>query len=259
MNKILLCIGVVCVGVVLSSAPPTGDRILQTDVKMLKFKAGEYAVNTRTNEDIPRLSCAYNPLGDDSRLPTSVTCRNKGLDDRGNIIWKCEAEMDKSLEFDNLQVSCEGYDFPGDKYIRAGSCALTYTLKLAEEERHYHQPRNDNVPPPPPPPPQYDYNYAQHHEHYRKPEVRTVSAWTFSNVLILVLVCALIIRCCCRKSKRPVVVSTPTPMTENVNDGTPSAPPFEDEDKSMTKRTGYAENILSLVNLFLAFDCSIYN
>jgi len=257
MNKVLLCIGVVAVAV--WSAPAGGDAMLLSDVKTLQFRAGEYAVNTRTPEDIPRLTCAYNPLEGKVRTPDNVICKNKGLDDGGNVVWKCEADMDDALAFDNIQVSCEGYNFPGDKYIRAGSCALTYTLKLTPAAKnkynappnaeHYNVrvPRGDANPPP---------HYVQ------TGAVKATSGWTFTNVLILVLVCAVIIRCCCKKGKKknndidnfnertydnsqPAYNPDYKPEFTPGYNAEPSAPNANDAEPTgtMSKRTGYAETV----------------
>jgi len=259
MNKIVLCLLAFVVVTVLSRDSYSNDRVLLQDVKILKFNAGETAVNTRTPEVIPRLSCAYNPLGNDNLLPTSVTCKNKGLDDVGSIIWKCEAEMDSALTFDNIQVSCEGYDRPGDKYIRSGSCALTYTLKIAPDAKpRSQQPIRENVPPPPPQGYQHPRTVVRdHHEHYRTPETKAASVWTFSNVLIFVLIVFLIIRCCFKKGKKVDFENNNNNETnetvyeknpydnESNNNSEPSAPPYDEVEGSgsVTKRTGYAETV----------------
>jgi len=279
MNKItLLCIGFVAATVLAAPKPQQygGDSIRLQDIGVLQFNVGEYAVNTRTPESIPRVTCAYNPLGDDNYLPTSVICKNKGLDESGSIIWKCEANMDSSLDFDNIQISCEGYNYPGDEFVRKGSCALTYTLKTTpnaklynQQQQQQQQPAGMRNPPPPPPPPhrtpegyhnQQPRGVRDYKEHYRTPEttVRAVSGWTFSNVLILVLVVVLIYRCCIKKRARKTTNENENNNDRNVekntydnvsnNDyGQPSAPPYEDVEGPsghMSKRSGYANSVI---------------
>ncbi len=34
-----------------------------------------------------------------------------------------------------MSVACEGYDYPEDPYILAGSCGLEYTLELTQQGR----------------------------------------------------------------------------------------------------------------------------
>merc|ERR1712107_882303 len=44
-------------------------------------------------------------------------------------------DMDNGLRFGQVEVVCEGYDYPDDPYILAGSCGLEYTLELTKEGR----------------------------------------------------------------------------------------------------------------------------
>lgn len=60
--------------------------------------------------------------------PTTVQCHNTGSDGV-DVQWRCEAELDSDVAFDNVQVSCEGYYAPEDEYILKGSCGLEYSLK----------------------------------------------------------------------------------------------------------------------------------
>ena len=34
--------------------------------------------------------------------------------------WKCEADLPESLRFGRVEVSCEGWDGPGDPYVLKG-------------------------------------------------------------------------------------------------------------------------------------------
>ena len=36
--------------------------------------------------------------------------------------------MDNEYRFGKISVSCEGYDYPDDPYVLAGSCGLEYTI-----------------------------------------------------------------------------------------------------------------------------------
>jgi hypothetical protein len=55
--------------------------------------------------------------------PEAVQCYNKGSDGI-DVNWECKADLDKSVKFDKLRVSCEGYEYPDDPYILAGSCVV---------------------------------------------------------------------------------------------------------------------------------------
>lgn len=59
--------------------------------------------------------------------PSSVMCRNVGSDGV-DAQWKCEADMPSEFKFGRVQVTCEGYEYPEDPYVLAGSCGLEYTI-----------------------------------------------------------------------------------------------------------------------------------
>ena len=217
-SSVLWTATVALVAVLAVGARADGPVLLR-DVGALVFRAGETVVDTRTGEVLPRLQCAYNPLDDERFLPGTVMCENKGVDDRGSVVWKCSADMDDALAFDNVQVSCEGYSRPGDRYIREGSCVLKYTLALTPAAAHkQQQPQHKPQPQPEyhyrvprPDPHEQDYRRHQHHNdgrpHYyanrdinnnNVGEARVVSVWTFSNVLLVVLAAYVVGRCMCR-------------------------------------------------------------
>ena len=40
--------------------------------------------------------------------------------------WKCDAQLPKEYKLVETTVSCEGYDYPDDPYILAGSCGVSF-------------------------------------------------------------------------------------------------------------------------------------
>ncbi len=42
--------------------------------------------------------------------------------------WKCDAELDGKYRFGSVEVLCEGYAYPDDPYILAGSCGVSIGL-----------------------------------------------------------------------------------------------------------------------------------
>jgi len=246
--KVVLCM--VCLFVAVAFCAPQYKPILLKDVKSLRFIAGQYALNTRNTQAIPQLECAYTPVEDPSLLPQDVICHNAGFDSTGAIVWKCDAIMSDTLEFDNLQVTCEGYNRPGDEYVKEGSCSLRYTLKMASVDRmqnnnnnnegfrHHHQPRPEHP-----------------REHYRTEQpqhVEVAEGWSFTSVLIFVLIVVLIVRCIRKHSKKSTSstsnsntdANSNTTCNDQDNSCEPSAPPYsEDDSSSFSKRSGYAETI----------------
>lgn len=47
--------------------------------------------------------------------------------------WQCKADLENTYRFGQIEVSCEGYDYPDDPYILKGSCSLLFRLELTEE------------------------------------------------------------------------------------------------------------------------------
>eukprot|EP00158_Paraphelidium_tribonemae_P002040 Partr_v1_DN25064_c0_g2_i1_m51113 putative transmembrane protein 66 len=58
-----------------------------------------------------------------------MQCRNVGSDGR-DVQWACHAapELPDGLKFGFTNVACEGYDYPDDPYVLAGSCGVEYSL-----------------------------------------------------------------------------------------------------------------------------------
>ena len=117
----LLFFGAVAVPIV-SAGPRTGDgRVLLEDVKALTLRMGKQTRGRRST--VAQLDCMSGPCHE---TPKVVQCRNVGTDGY-ETQWKCEAEFsDPGISFDqsSLIVSCEGFDYPDDPFITAGSCEI---------------------------------------------------------------------------------------------------------------------------------------
>uniref|UniRef100_A0A1I8JBL0 Store-operated calcium entry-associated regulatory factor n=1 Tax=Macrostomum lignano TaxID=282301 RepID=A0A1I8JBL0_9PLAT len=109
-------------------------RVLLSTVQTLTLHRDKFTTGRRSSP-IPQLKC-IDGKSSCSNLPSSVQCYNQGSDGI-DVQWKCEAQLPKSTQFDKLQVQCEGYDYPDDPYILAGSCGLTYSLKPAGGSRSH--------------------------------------------------------------------------------------------------------------------------
>jgi len=101
--------------------------VLLRDVQVLTLERGRMT-SGRRSAGVAQLACVG---GDACALyqPPSVQCYNMGSDGR-DVQWKCEADMDDSFRFGSITVSCEGYSYPEDPYILAGSCGLEYRFSL---------------------------------------------------------------------------------------------------------------------------------
>ncbi|NXY90405.1 SARAF factor, partial [Alcedo cyanopectus] len=104
--------------------------VLLREVSALTLRRGRYTTSRRTAA-VPQLQCTGGAAGC-SRVPEVVQCYNKGWDGY-DVQWQCKAELGNAYRFGQIEVSCEGYDYPDDPYILRGSCSLLFRLELTEE------------------------------------------------------------------------------------------------------------------------------
>lgn len=102
------------------TAASARDRVLLEDLRALTFVDGEWTA-ARRGDPRPQLSCHGSACR--TLRPRAVQCVQ-----RGNLQWKCEAQLPSSYDLGTVHVSCEGWDRPDDAYILRGSCALEYEL-----------------------------------------------------------------------------------------------------------------------------------
>jgi len=114
----------ITLSLVCSAAAAAHKRVKLTDVKAITLKKGEFTTGRRSSP-VLQLQCRGSFC---NHAPDSVQCINVGTD--GNDVqWKCEADLPDWLSFKFSDVSCEGYEYPTDPYILAGSCGMTYSFK----------------------------------------------------------------------------------------------------------------------------------
>ncbi|RUS89265.1 hypothetical protein EGW08_003008 [Elysia chlorotica] len=106
------------------------DKMLLSDVKALTLRQGQMT-NARRSPPVPQLKCVGG-AAQYKFTPKVVQCINMGSDGH-DIQWECKTDMDNAYRFGNVEVTCEGYDYPNDPYVLKGSCGLEYTLEFTEE------------------------------------------------------------------------------------------------------------------------------
>ncbi|KFU99648.1 Store-operated calcium entry-associated regulatory factor, partial [Tauraco erythrolophus] len=104
--------------------------VLLREVQALTLHRGQYTTSRRTAA-VPQLQCTGGAAGC-SHVPEVVQCYNKGWDGY-DVQWQCKADLENTYRFGQMEVSCEGYDYPDDPYILRGSCSLLFRLELTEE------------------------------------------------------------------------------------------------------------------------------
>ncbi|NXI50080.1 SARAF factor, partial [Chloroceryle aenea] len=104
--------------------------VLLREVQALTLRRGQYTTARRTAA-VPQLQCTGGAAGC-SHIPEVVQCYNKGWDGY-DVQWQCKADLEDSYRFGQIEVSCEGYDYPDDPYILRGSCSLLFRLELTQK------------------------------------------------------------------------------------------------------------------------------
>jgi len=100
------------------------SRIALESIPTITFYKDSLTTARRTTP-IAQLVCLGKPCA--TYQPEVVRCRNIG-GSGVNVDWKCEADLPSSLRFGRVEVSCEGWNGPGDPYVMKGSCSLEYRL-----------------------------------------------------------------------------------------------------------------------------------
>lgn len=113
------------------------ERVKLSDISVITLYRDKLS-NARRLPPMPQLRCinTYGNTKCSMYQPSVVQCFNKGYDGI-YINWECESDLNKTIQFGEIRVTCEGYDHPGDAFILEGSCALEYTLVLNKSSKFY--------------------------------------------------------------------------------------------------------------------------
>ncbi|KAJ3218756.1 hypothetical protein HK099_004939 [Clydaea vesicula] len=118
------------------------QRVLLRDIQTLTFQHGRQTKGRRSV--VNQMTC----IGGDARNHVNIKtiqCKNAGFDGR-DVQWNCEANLSDDFEFGNIMVNCEGYDYPDDPYVLAGSCGIEYEIYRSQNKKrnNYDQQGNNN-------------------------------------------------------------------------------------------------------------------
>ena len=100
------------------------------DVEVLTLQAGKMTTGRRSSPVLqqvcngPRYLC--------KNRPDTIQCSNTGSDGL-DANWECKGELENGVKFGKMNVQCEGYEYPDDPNILAGSCGLEYTLDTTSD------------------------------------------------------------------------------------------------------------------------------
>merc|ERR1719421_96114 len=100
------------------------------DVTAITLRRGEFTLANR-GSPVPQLRRVGGNAPRGEEIDTAQ-CRNTGYDGI-DVNWECKSNHDDRFSITRFQVSCEGYSYPEDEYITAGSCALEYVLDKSDK------------------------------------------------------------------------------------------------------------------------------
>ncbi|XP_071811269.1 store-operated calcium entry-associated regulatory factor-like isoform X2 [Apostichopus japonicus] len=138
----------------------------------------------KRSSPVPQMKCIGGSAGCNAFSPQVVQCSNKGSDGY-DVQWECKTDMDNAYRFGMIEVICEGYDYPDDRYILKGSCGLEYTLDYTKEgmnqgkqQHNYYGDSSGN---------HYQDNHHDYNSGYASKRKSSFSDW------IMLAICGLII------------------------------------------------------------------
>eukprot|EP00842_Homolaphlyctis_polyrhiza_P005278 jgi/Hompol1/5751/HPOL_002072-RA len=110
----------------LAGAASAHKKVLLSDVKVLTLKAGHKTTGRRSSP-VPQMQCVGGDACGD--YTPRVIQGSDGID----VQWACVADMADHWRFGTTTVSCEGFAYPDDKFVLAGSCGVQYELFRTEK------------------------------------------------------------------------------------------------------------------------------
>mgnify|MGYP001262428055 CR=1 FL=1 len=132
MNKYAKMTIAMCFAVLAATAAAAHEKVPIKEVTSLLLHRGKMTTGRRS-APVPQINC----LSNCNHSPDTIFCSNVGFDGE-DVVWECKSDP-AGAAFRNLNVQCEGYDYPDDPYILKGSCGIEFSMASATESRpKYH-------------------------------------------------------------------------------------------------------------------------
>ena len=100
------------------------------EVTSLLLHRGKMTTGRRASP-VPQLNC----LSNCQDAPDTIYCSNAGHDGE-DVVWECKSDPAGAV-FRDLNVQCEGYDYPDDPYILKGSCGIEFRMAPPKSSSRY--------------------------------------------------------------------------------------------------------------------------
>lgn len=153
------------------------EKVLLKDIDVLTLYHGKMTKGSRSSP-VQQLECVGGGTAPCNTFkPRVVQCSNRGSDG-ADVQWECKADMDNAYRFGEVEVSCEGYNYPDDPYVLKGSCGLRYSIDYTKEghqqdskqHNYYGESQSSN---------QYGSNS---HDYYN---TKSSKGWNFADIIVL--------------------------------------------------------------------------
>ncbi len=118
MNRLFI---IFCFMASVRATKPVAIKLV--DIEVLTFKKN-HQTTTAKSLSFPQLKCSGQNC---KHAPDVVKCVNVGIDDYGEVNWRCEADLPSWLSFGKVDISCEGFP-KGSANVLVGSCRFKYSL-----------------------------------------------------------------------------------------------------------------------------------
>lgn len=103
------------------------------DVTSLVLQSGQFTTGRRS-APVPQLTCVGGSASSEAYRIDTIHCKQIGFDGI-NPTWECSAVLDQDIRLGKTDVVCEGYAYPEDPYILAGSCGVEYELQYTWQSK----------------------------------------------------------------------------------------------------------------------------
>ena len=106
------------------------EKVPIREVSSLLLHRGKMTTGRRASP-VPQLNC----LSNCQDAPDTIYCSNAGHDGE-DVVWECKSDPSGAVIRD-LNVQCEGYDYPDDPYILKGSCGIEFRMASPKSSPRY--------------------------------------------------------------------------------------------------------------------------
>lgn len=175
--RIFISFIIILLNINLTIAWGGNEKVLLKDIDVLTLYNGKMTKGSRSSP-VPQLECIGGGTAPCSTFkPRVVQCYNRGSDGI-DVQWECKTDMDNAYRFGEIEVSCEGYNYPDDPYVLKGSCGLRYnidyTMEGHQQDRKQHNYYGESQ--------SSNYYGSNSHNYYN---TKSSKSWNFADIIVL--------------------------------------------------------------------------